>query len=103
MDLSLLAFLSVIGVVCAKEDKKQKEEGWSTTSIVAVGLVLAAGLVGLALYYDRKNGFVYSRALRGKIGDCIMMVRRKRSYTNELGQKVETEDNATARAGMYDH
>ena len=32
-----------------------------------------------------------------------MMIRRKRSYSNELSQKIETEENPTARNSMFDH
>ena len=62
-----------------------------------------AVLIAIGLYYDKNHDFAYSRALRGLIGDCIMMIRRKRSYSNELSQKIEVEENPTARNSMFDH
>ena len=74
---------------------------------IGVKVVVWLGMIGiacgLAYYIDKRNNFQYSRAVRGKIGDCIMMIRRKRSYTKSLSQKVEPEDNQTARNPMYDH
>lgn len=37
--------------------------------------------VAIVLYWiDRKNGHVWSRELRGRIGDWIMRVRQKKNY-----------------------
>ena len=62
---------------------------------------LVLGLFGLCWYYDRRSGYVYSRYLRGIIGDLIMKVKKKRGYSRELRGKGEAEDVQSARSKLF--
>ena len=88
--MKIVIFLICLLGIAQADDITSTDSSWSAGTKFLFTLFLLGSAIAVFLYFDRKNDQVYSRWLRGCIGDLIMKIRNKRSYRNELSQKVET-------------
>jgi hypothetical membrane protein len=77
MLIILYAFL--LGLAASQSSPSQAQVKSSGIGTLYLLSAIAAILIGI-WYYDKRNHNMYSRALRGAIGDCIVRYKNKKNY-----------------------
>lgn len=75
----IILYTLLLGLAASQSTSSQAQVKSSSIGTLYILAAIATVLIGI-WYYDKRNHNMYSRALRGAIGDFIVRYRNKKHY-----------------------